>query len=361
MGEVVWMKKYRGIWCMVLAFLLLALSAGVFVSGNVIAGPVKKLDWGWSYDLPTADGGATYGSGEGSYDISTGFATMYAGDGEAQDSYLFSVFEAAPDFTGKVYCELSGEFYGFTDCAFDFVGIGEAYVYVKVIVKTSGGALVSEYLVDWVTSGGKYNPGEHEMSGSFEAYREWTAVPGTSYKVYAWVYGGAHSPIHAHCNGWVKWTELELWCQVPPGFGGCVLEGTEILLADGSTVSVEKVKKNDQIQSYETATMSPVVETVLVNEKSTVGVIEIINDGLLYVTPTDQPIYARNDSYTGWITNPCDLEVGWYILNPVEGEWIEITSIDYEVGKFKVYEIGATGVDNYVANGILLDRKPIKV
>ncbi|MCX6657450.1 MAG: Hint domain-containing protein [Euryarchaeota archaeon] len=356
------MRKYRGIWSIVLTFLLLALSVGVFLNGNASAASTKQLDWGYGYHLPKADNGATYGSGVGSYDVNTGYASMSATSGHSQNTYIYSSFKAASGFTGMAYCQLSGEYYGFTDCAFDnpFIGIGQAYVYIKVVVTTSTGGIVSELLIDWVTSGGQYNPGEHTISGSFQGYREWTAVPGTEYRVCAWVYGGASSPIHAHCNGWVHWTQLEVWCHVPPGFGGCVLEGTDILMADGSSLPVETLKKGDAIMGYETSTMTPVTEKVLSNKKSFVSQIEIINGGLLCLTPTNQPIYARNDVYTGWIINPCELEVGWYLFDPVNGQWVEITSIGYEVGRFTVYDIGATSPDNYVANGLLLDRKPVR-
>ena len=64
----------------------------------------------------------------------------------------------------------------------------------------------------------------------------------------------------------------------------------------------------------------------------------------------------RNDSYTGWLGNPQNLEIGDEIYNPVLDEWIEIPSLNYYDGNYKVYDILTTN-NNFIGNGILLDPK----
>jgi hypothetical protein len=99
------------------------------------------------------------------------------------------------------------------------------------------------------------------------------------------------------------------------------------------------------------------VQTVQDVKMTVVGSVEVLNDGLLVLTPLDQPIYARNGSFAGWVIDPKDLEVGWQAFSPLDNSWITITKIGFDDGKFKVYEVVATGPNNYIAGGLLLDAK----
>lgn len=137
------------------------------------------------------------------------------------------------------------------------------------------------------------------------------------------------------------------------GGGGCVLQGTQILMADGKTMPVQAVKPGDKITGYDVSTGAMITETVTSNEHTLVDEILVINQGLLSVTPMDQPIYTDH----GWVGNPQDLRVGDKIYKPATQEWITIFSIDRLVGHFTVFDVRATGTDTFIGNGILLDMK----
>lgn len=156
---------------------------------------------------------------------------------------------------------------------------------------------------------------------------------------------------------WGPWSATWTFTTKSSGGGGCVLEGTLVALADGRFVPVENLAKGTSIISVDLSTGDLISETVTLNKMTVVSEIEILNDGLLALTLEDQPIYVRNGSFTGWIRDPQDLQIGWDVFNPLDGSWITITKITFDEGKFKVYEVGATGPNNFIGNGILLDAK----
>lgn len=143
----------------------------------------------------------------------------------------------------------------------------------------------------------------------------------------------------------------------PTRGGGCVAQNTLILMADGTTRKVQSLKVGDILEGYDYQTHNLTsVELYNITETS-VNQLLVINNGLLKLTPTDQPIYMRNATYTGWLINPQDLKVGDQIFSPTTGSWITITSLTYEIGNFKVYDVRTTPFNNFIANGILLDIK----
>jgi hypothetical protein len=148
------------------------------------------------------------------------------------------------------------------------------------------------------------------------------------------------------------------WLSYAPsggsGGGGCVLRNTQITMADGSTRSVQKVKSGDWIMGYDVQCEAFQTETVLSNNRTVVNKILSINDGLLQLTLTDQPIYADH----GWVRDPQNLMVGWRIFSPTSNSWIIIRNLETKEGTFVVYDLRATDPDTFLGNGILLDRKP---
>jgi len=141
---------------------------------------------------------------------------------------------------------------------------------------------------------------------------------------------------------------------------GCLQEGTEITMADGSILPIEDVKEGMSVLGYSLETSSFVEEEVIYTEKTKSDTMVNINQGLLLATRIDHPMYVRNGTWEGWVADPQDLRTGMELYSPLDDSWIEITSLSYVLDKVKVYEIGLTAPDNYIANGILCDRKPIK-
>lgn len=141
------------------------------------------------------------------------------------------------------------------------------------------------------------------------------------------------------------------------GGGGCVSQNAIIMTGNHLVKMAKNLQPGDSIKSYDLTTGSIIDEIVISNERTQVDLVEVINDGLLVVTPWDQPIYARNDTYTGWVRDPLNLTIGWQIFSPLLQTWVTIRNIEYEFGTFWVQEIKTTGPDNFIANGLLLDSK----
>ena len=159
---------------------------------------------------------------------------------------------------------------------------------------------------------------------------------------------------HAYYNS----VEVSPYVYVPPDGGICLLEGTEITMADGSTLPVEKVKEGMAILGYDFETSSLVIEDVTYTGKTKTNRLVNINDGLLVVTRTDHPIYVRNGTWEGWVVDPEALMCGMELFCPLNDDvWTEIHTIGWIQDEgANVYALQSTAPDNYLANGILCDK-----
>ncbi len=146
----------------------------------------------------------------------------------------------------------------------------------------------------------------------------------------------------------------------PPGGGGgggCVVKGTLVTMADGTSRPVENIKLGDEVLGFDPSAGAFMVEHVLNATSTQVRLIENINNGALRLTPTNQPIYIRNSTYTGWIKNPSEMRIGWQILDVMGDNWVTVTSIFYETRKTFVYDFITDGYRTYLANSYLLMDK----
>jgi hypothetical protein len=100
---------------------------------------------------------------------------------------------------------------------------------------------------------------------------------------------------------------------------------------------VDQLKEGDEILGYDISAHSILPETVSRNSFRMVPKVLSINDGLLYTTLTDQPIYVKNGTWEGWVLDPVALHVGEKLLLPLSGKWVRITNVDIISGSFKVY------------------------
>lgn len=158
----------------------------------------------------------------------------------------------------------------------------------------------------------------------------------------------------------VSWNGNAYQCYVETGGGGgCVAKGTKILLADGKhTKKVQNLKIGDRVLGYDINSGETVPVEVTNVTKSIVPALLSINEGLLKTTVVNQPIYMRNETYTGWIIDPIDLKVCEEIFYVPTQKWIKIGCLETEVGKsFEVYDVKTDPLNVFVGNGILLDVK----
>ena len=150
------------------------------------------------------------------------------------------------------------------------------------------------------------------------------------------------------------------------GGGGCVLYGTNITLANGLTTQVQNLYKGEKILSYNTHThrlFKDKVKQIIITNNVT-SVIRI--DNFISLSgPNVQPVYVktahgRNEwIFLGQITK------GMSLYNPQNNTWVKVTNITIVIGHFTVYEVVGSKEfwaqghrrSDYIANGILVDRK----
>ena len=184
----------------------------------------------------------------------------------------------------------------------------------------------------------------------------WIGAPGT-YEVFSCVgyYGSTTQPTVTVEMGHMYWENLTLDYYPPPP--GCVLAGTLISTPNGPQKRVEQFSEGDAVLGYNVTTGSWVKESVTSNTATTVGEILSINNGLLETTLTDQPLFVRNGTWVGWVLDPQNLTVGEQLFSALTQSWVNITSLQVLQGTFKVYDLQTTAPNNFVANGVLVDRK----
>jgi hypothetical protein len=160
---------------------------------------------------------------------------------------------------------------------------------------------------------------------------------------------------YAYSRSSSNWPNV-YWTNSAVGCGGCVAKDTPIL-TDHGYVPVQALRIGDTTTSYDAATKSLIrthLTSLTVTHES--GLINI-NSGALVVTANDQPIYLARGGFAGWLRDPKDLRVGDLIFDPVRNVWIPITTLSFSLGKAEVYDVVTDGPNNFIANGILLDRK----
>ncbi len=150
------------------------------------------------------------------------------------------------------------------------------------------------------------------------------------------------------------------------GGGGCVLYGTNITLANGLTTQVQNLYKGEKILSYNTHTHKLFKDKVkqIIITRNVTSVIKI--DNFISLSgPNVQPVYVktihgRNEwIFLGQITK------GMSLYNPQNNTWVKVTNITIVIGHFTVYEVVGSKEfwaqghrrSDYIANGILVDRK----
>jgi hypothetical protein len=143
---------------------------------------------------------------------------------------------------------------------------------------------------------------------------------------------------------------------LPSGGGGCVAYGTPILTPQGY-VPVQSLKAGDVVDEYNFSSQGLYQGAFEAGNTSNVTRLIDLNNGWLYLTPTEQPIYIRNSSYTGWLRDPQNLSTSDSIFNPVLNVWVSVSSVNLVHGQSVVFDVVTSGGNNFIANGALLDKK----
>lgn len=143
-------------------------------------------------------------------------------------------------------------------------------------------------------------------------------------------------------------------CQ--PGGGGCVGYGTPILTPNGY-VPVQQLRPGDIVEEFNFSSLHLTRGSLVSANSTPASQLIDVNRGLLYLTPTDQPIYIQNRTFLGWLNDPRNLTVVDSIFDPITLSWIPVTNVTLLDHKGTVYDVVTSGFNNFVADGALLDIK----
>ncbi|MFH1621822.1 MAG: polymorphic toxin-type HINT domain-containing protein [Candidatus Omnitrophota bacterium] len=131
---------------------------------------------------------------------------------------------------------------------------------------------------------------------------------------------------------------------------GCLLSGTPILMADGSTRAIENVQVGDMIMAYDVdnaRTIADKVSEVFVHDDADSY---LIVNGELKVT-ANHPVLSNGE----WVEIG-SLRVGDLLLNQ-KGEHQKIESIEEVLAKEKVYNFHINPYHTYIANGYVVHNR----
>lgn len=144
------------------------------------------------------------------------------------------------------------------------------------------------------------------------------------------------------------------------GGGGCVASGTPVLTyaaGDWRYVPVQRLRPGDLVGEYNFSQGRLVPGALLSANSTKVTEMVDINNGLLRLTPADQPIFISNATFVGWLHDPQNLTTADSLFDPVTSSWIPVTSVSLVNGTTRVYDVVTSEPNNFIGNGVLLDRK----
>lgn len=126
---------------------------------------------------------------------------------------------------------------------------------------------------------------------------------------------------------------------------GCFAAGTQVLMADGKTKNIEDVKEGEYILTRESETSSKLVKAKVTKTHTIETGGYLIINGNLKVTP----------NHIMWINNIWKevggAQIGDTLLDE-KGKQVKIASIEWQRGKFSVYNLTVEKYNTYFANGI---------
>jgi len=196
----------------------------------------------------------------------------------------------------------------------------------------------------------------YSLSGSEYADQNYTAI---DYYPQTWYDTTVLDP--ASCDG---------------GGDKCLLEGTMVKLADGTSTAIENLKYGQSVSSVVIGNMpdtdnvqqlllwiqsnpplSNTTSSVKNIIKYNVNSVLNFNNDLLISSKDHLHIIKRNNA---WITSiASDIMIGDYFIDEEYNE-IEIVSIQEMTGSYNVYKLNVESNDTFIANGIIThNAKPL--
>lgn len=141
-----------------------------------------------------------------------------------------------------------------------------------------------------------------------------------------------------------------IYAEEVGGGGGCFLEGTQILMGDGTAKNIEDIRIGDMISTKLSETSKEMIRnTVEKTFAHTVTEYLLINNRLK-VTPIHR-IYLN-----GHWAEASEAKVGDMLLD-VSGAQVEITSITKNIGIFRVYNLTTNPSHTFFADGMYVHNE----
>lgn len=267
---------------------------------------------------------------------------------------------------GSQYYQLSMQYlvdqYTGSDTSWMNFGIGIGAILVGVVSLPAGVALGVAALL-WGTI--QWGSGFSAASG----YVQYDAPTNYDMNVFA-IFSSSSYLLTNGDTGTVPMLYVEVSAYIPStsgGGGGCVVNGTEITLANGSTIPVQDLKPGMKTLSYDTSTSTYLDTTVSKVTPTNVSSYIEINHKIGISGLSDQPVYVKLSNGTKeWITLGL-VNYSMQIFNAIGNTWNPIKSINLINKDVKVYDVVTaqqflnqgqnTVVNDYIANGFLLDKK----
>jgi len=141
------------------------------------------------------------------------------------------------------------------------------------------------------------------------------------------------------------------------GGGGCFLEGTPILLADGSYKPIDKLEAGDFVSGLNTETNKQTTNRILEvkSPRQVDGYYNLITESTQVKVTGEHPFYVGNGEYK----KVEELRIGDEIIILEDNEIVSEKIIDktYFPKKVTVYNIQTDGFNNYIASDIVVHNK----
>lgn len=128
--------------------------------------------------------------------------------------------------------------------------------------------------------------------------------------------------------------------------GGCFVKGTQVVMANGRHKNIEDIEVGDYILTRHKDTAVPVRARVIGTHQADADGYLTIN-GQIKVTANHR-IWVNG----GW-QEAGTVQPGDYLMNQ-QGNWIRVSSIEWQRGKARVYNLAVYEHNSYFADGVLV-------
>ncbi len=307
--------------------------------GDILSLTLQQVSGAWDFEVYDYNNGHTYTASISSTEDAY-YAQTIAEATTFQYSNGVQLVQQIPEFNTQINFE-GANIYG--------AGPGGTYENIPTTSLYDSGWYTQSYLQQDSNDPNNINNAYVMETGTY--YTNTYGYPQETWEnSYYNLYGGQNSPPSSGGGGG----------------GGCVLNGTLVSISRNQAIPVQELKVGQTLLSYNTKDGKLVQEKVTGINVSHVTSIIDVNNGLLYVSGTnDQPIYVTlPDGVQTWIMVG-NLTTSDKLLDPLNSTWIPVNSVQVLHGNFTVYDVTGSKIfyengylrSNYITDGILLDKK----